>query len=57
MESADEVLAHAEVIVVGNGAPEFKEVLARTRPEQTIVDLVRVGDPAGFGARYDGICW
>src|SRR3954463_5495943 len=57
-ETIDEVLDNSDVIVVGNGAPEFSEALKRTRPEQQIVDLVRVKtDRAEIPARYSGICW
>ena len=41
-ESIDEVLEKSDVIVVGNGAPEFGDALTRTRPDQIILDLVRV---------------
>src|SRR6478672_1156238 len=44
-ENIDEVLEKSEVIVVGNGAPEFAEALMRTRPDQIVVDLVRVTTP------------
>jgi GDP-mannose 6-dehydrogenase len=53
----DEVMAHAEVVVIGNGAAEFDEALARLRPDQQVVDLVRVGKRSSDGAQYDGICW
>ena len=44
MESSpDAVLEHAEVLIVGNNAPEFREVLARVRPGVEVVDLVRIG--------------
>ncbi len=57
-EEIDEVLEHADVIVVGNNAPEFGDALKRTRPDQTIVDLVRVKtDRADIPGRYQGICW
>ncbi len=57
-ESIDEVLDHSEIIVVGNNAPEFSEALKRTRPEQIILDLVRVKvDRAEIPAQYQGICW
>jgi GDP-mannose 6-dehydrogenase len=36
----DEVLAHAEVVVVGNGDPAFVDVRRRLRPGQVLVDLV-----------------
>ncbi len=57
-EEIDEVLEHSDIIVVGNNAPEFAEALTRTRPEQTIVDLVRVKtDRADIPGQYQGICW
>ncbi|PLX84655.1 MAG: GDP-mannose dehydrogenase [Desulfuromonas sp.] len=57
VESADEVLAHAETIVVGNGAAEFADVLDRTEEGQVVVDLVRICDRRSEEGKYDGICW
>ena len=37
----DEVLAHAEVLVVGRADPEFVSLPGRLRPDQLVVDLVR----------------
>jgi GDP-mannose 6-dehydrogenase len=57
-ESIDEVIEKSEVIVVGNGAAEFSEAVARCRPDQIVIDLVRI--PLDFGAvtaQYNGICW
>ncbi|HEX7384067.1 MAG TPA: nucleotide sugar dehydrogenase [Burkholderiaceae bacterium] len=56
--SIDAVLAHAEVVVVGNGAPEFREAIERLRPGVAVVDLVRI-DPArrSVAGQYEGICW
>jgi len=52
------VLDKSEVIVVGNGAPEFGDALTRTRPGQIILDLVRVKTPREqIKADYRGICW
>jgi GDP-mannose 6-dehydrogenase len=57
-EDIDEVLEHSDVLVVGNNAPEFAEALKRTRPDQVIVDLVRVKtDRAEIPGQYQGICW
>jgi GDP-mannose 6-dehydrogenase len=57
-ESIDEVIAQAEVIVVGNGAPEFSEAVTRSRRDQIVIDLVRLPvDLSRVSARYDGICW
>ena len=48
----------SEVIVVGNGAPEFGEALTRTRADQIIIDLVRVKTPREqIKGDYRGICW
>jgi GDP-mannose 6-dehydrogenase len=55
--SPDAVLEHAEVLVVGNNAPEFRELLARVRPGVEVVDLVRVGSRRSKAGEYDGICW
>jgi hypothetical protein len=57
VESIDEVLAVGEVLVIGNDDPEFARALADAKPEQHIVDLVRIGDPATSDATYTGICW
>ena len=38
--SVDEIVSHAEVIVIGNKAPEFKDVAPLLGPDQDIVDLV-----------------
>jgi GDP-mannose 6-dehydrogenase len=55
--SVDEVLAHAEVIVVGNRNDAFREALGRLRDDQKVLDLVRIvpGPPAR--GEYHGICW
>jgi GDP-mannose 6-dehydrogenase len=57
-DSIDEVIEKSEVIVVGNGSPEFAEALTRTRPDQTVIDLFRLKvDRAQIPAQYTGICW
>jgi GDP-mannose 6-dehydrogenase len=57
-ESIDEVLDKSDVIVVGNLSPEFADALKRTRPDQIILDLVRVNTPRQeIPGDYRGICW
>ena len=44
--ASQEVLDHADTIVIGNGSPEFREVPQLLGAGQTIVDLVRISDYA-----------
>ncbi|HEY7499685.1 MAG TPA: nucleotide sugar dehydrogenase [Vicinamibacterales bacterium] len=58
VDSVDDVIEQSDVIVIGNAGPEFGDAIARCRPDQTILDLVRVKfDPAKVKANYQGICW
>jgi GDP-mannose 6-dehydrogenase len=57
VETLDEVLEHAEVIVVGNRAPEFEGIVDRLRPDQVAVDLVRIAPLTTQEGKYYGICW
>ena len=52
-----EVLDHADTIVIGNGSAEFREVPKLLGPGQSIVDLVRIADTKSVEGVYDGICW
>ncbi len=57
-DTIDEVIHNSDVLVVGNHAPEFGEALTRTRPDQVVIDLVRIKtDLSRVPARYEGICW
>jgi GDP-mannose 6-dehydrogenase len=57
-ETVDEVIAHSEVIVVGNRSGEFAEALLKCQAGQTVIDLVRVPITASqMKAEYRGICW
>ena len=53
--TVEEVIEHADTIVIAHKNPEFEEALRHTRPEQVVVDLVRI--PFSGEADYDGICW
>ena len=54
-ETVDEVIDGSEVIVVGNAAPEFADAVIRCRPEQTVIDLVRLPvDRGAVAAKYRG---
>ena len=53
-----DVIDGSDVIVVGNRAPEFVEAIGTCRPNQIVIDLVRLPLPASLvSADYRGICW
>ncbi|HWF89011.1 MAG TPA: UDP-glucose/GDP-mannose dehydrogenase family protein [Pyrinomonadaceae bacterium] len=52
----DEVLEAANTIVIGNRSEEFRQIESRLRPDQTVIDLVRLFDRTS-GDGYQGICW
>jgi GDP-mannose 6-dehydrogenase len=57
-DTVDQVLEGSDVIVVGNASPEFSEAVMRCRPEQLVIDLVRLPiDRNEVSATYEGICW
>ena len=57
-DTTGEVIDGSEVIVVGNGSPEFNEALQQTRPDQIVIDLFRVKtNRSDIPAAYQGICW
>jgi len=52
----DDVLEFADVVVIGNKSEEFRGVEQKRRPEQVIIDLVRLFDRTSDDG-YQGICW
>ena len=50
----DEVLEHAQTIVIGNSAPEFAEVPKKIVDGQTIIDFVRVSDSRTIAGIHSG---
>ncbi len=57
VENASEVLQHSQVIIIGNDDPAFHSLPARIRPDQYLIDMVRVPDRENLAGRYDGINW
>ncbi len=53
----DQLLAHAQTIVIGNSAPEFKDVPKAMVEGQVLVDLVRIADMRSIAGVYEGISW
>jgi GDP-mannose 6-dehydrogenase len=56
-ESLDDLYAHADVIVVGNKAPEFMDVTEQLRAGKEVIDLVRINASLTSSGGYHGICW
>jgi GDP-mannose 6-dehydrogenase len=54
----DGVLNHAQTVVIGNKDPEFAGIMERLKPEQHLVDFVRITNRrSDKDKHYDGICW
>jgi GDP-mannose 6-dehydrogenase len=45
VSSADEVLAHAQTVVIGNRDPEFSQIHDKLREDQILIDFVRLIKP------------
>nr|WP_249123733.1 MULTISPECIES: nucleotide sugar dehydrogenase [unclassified Bradyrhizobium] len=57
MSSMRETVESAEVIIIGNASPEFRNIEALIREDQIVLDLARLWDTPKLGARYVGINW
>ncbi|HET9417256.1 MAG TPA: nucleotide sugar dehydrogenase [Candidatus Limnocylindria bacterium] len=56
-DSLDDVLGHADVLIIGNNDPAFEDVLDRRQPGQHVIDLVRVGTQQRDDPEYHGVAW
>ena len=58
VDSIDKVLTHADTIVIGNGAEEFRGLAEQIPAGKRVVDLVRITKRrSSISSGYDGICW
>jgi GDP-mannose 6-dehydrogenase len=57
VEDLDDVLDHAQTVVIGNKDPEFESVSGRLRQDQHMVDFVRIINRRSENGKYNGICW
>ena len=55
--SVDQVLEHADVIVIGNRGEEFAGLADKLRPDQLVIDFVRIRQIEERHGNYAGICW
>jgi GDP-mannose 6-dehydrogenase len=52
-----EVLAEADVVVIGNSTAEIRTIATGLREGQMVIDLDRSFDGRHSGPMYQGICW
>ena len=55
--SIEEVLDHADVVVIGNRGEEFSGLADRLRSDQLVIDFVRIRQIEERHGNYSGICW
>ena len=56
--SLEEVVSHAEVLVIGNRGATFGEAIERSFNGHHVIDLVRIpAELDSVGQGYQGICW
>ena len=56
-DSLEKVLDHADTVVIGNAAPEFRAVSEHLSDRQVLIDFVRIAEQRSKEGRYDGIGW
>lgn len=57
-DTIDDLLAHAELVIVGNNDPAFLAALQPSDRARPIVDIAGVCQPlSATHANYEGICW
>lgn len=56
-ENIQEVISDSDVLVIGNNAKEFSEIIPSIPKEKVIIDLVRVDKNKTSEGNYIGICW
>jgi GDP-mannose 6-dehydrogenase len=57
VDSLEEALQGAELVVTTANAPEYANVIDLMRPEQRLLDFARIPGAERLGERYDGFLW
>ena len=57
VDSLEEALQGAELVVTTANAPEYANVVDLMRPEQRLLDFARIPGAERLGERYDGFLW
>lgn len=53
----EQVLTDSDVVVIGNGSTEFRDVEGKLQDGQVVIDLVRAFGSRTSDRHYQGICW
>jgi GDP-mannose 6-dehydrogenase len=56
-DTVQEVVDFGDVVVIGNGTPEFRTIQPQLRDGQMVVDLVRAFGTKTSDASYQGVAW
>ena len=56
-ESLEEVVAHADVLVITKNSGEFRAIADKIRKDTLVIDLCRIAEIEKAAASYDGLCW
>jgi GDP-mannose 6-dehydrogenase len=56
-QNLEDVLEHAEVILIANRNAKFDGVLKTLRRDQVVLDLVRISEESTAAGLYEGISW
>ena len=57
-EDLNAIVSHSEILIIGNGSPEFETVLNKDFEGKIVYDLIRISkDIQNISTSYEGICW
>ncbi|MDB4889704.1 MAG: GDP-mannose dehydrogenase [Gemmatimonadetes bacterium] len=56
-DSVKDVVDFGDVVVIGNGTPEFRDIQPQLRDGQLVVDLVRAFGTRTSDSSYHGVAW
>lgn len=57
VDRIEDVVAHCEVVVVGNNSPEFVSLPTYLKPEHKVIDLAYIGQVKQDHRNYQGLSW
>ena len=57
VDTPEQLVDHAEVLVIGHASPEIPDLLGKMRADQFVVDLVAGAKDMAMTPKYEGICW